>query len=217
MSGAGELHEVDPIRGLPELLPEGERILWQGQPQWWSLGQRVFHIRLVIVYFVALILWRVVSPGEADPSTMLAGLAVTAALGVAAVGLLMLLAALICRTTIYTVTNRRVAMQLGVALPINLNLPFKHIESAGHGAFRDGTGDIPLRLSMDNHVAYLLLWPHARPWRVRRPEPMLRCVADSAAVAATLATALAQYHGGGAEATAEPDASATCERAVAQS
>ena len=40
-------------------------------------------------------------------------------------------------------------------------------------------------------VAYLLLWPHARPWRLSKPEPMLRAVPDAARVAAILARALA--------------------------
>ncbi len=27
--------EAEPIKGLPEMPPEGEVILWQGQPNWW--------------------------------------------------------------------------------------------------------------------------------------------------------------------------------------
>ena len=38
---------------------------------------------------------------------------------------------------------------------------------------------------------YALLWPHARPWRYRSPEPMLRAVPDAQAVAARLTRACA--------------------------
>ncbi len=41
----------EPIRGLPEMPPEGERILWQGSPDWRALAWRVFHIREVTFYF----------------------------------------------------------------------------------------------------------------------------------------------------------------------
>jgi hypothetical protein len=33
------------------------------------------------------------------------------------------------------------------------------------------------------------LWPHARPWALRKPQPSLRCLADVQQVAALLQTA----------------------------
>ncbi len=189
-----ELHELDPVRGLPEYLPEGEEILWQGQPRWWSLCRRVFHIDLVVAYFVFLLIWRIVSPSEGQEVSLLMATLMTVLLCTLAVATFMVLARLICRTTIYTITNRRVAMQFGVALPLNLNLPFARVEAAGHRQYRDGTGDIPLQLATEERVAYLLLWPHARPWRVRRPEPMLRCLPDSEEAAGVLAQALENFH-----------------------
>lgn len=194
MSGAGELHELDPVPGLPEYLPDGERILWQGQPDWWSLCRRAFHIYLLIGYFAGLVVFSLITPGSETGSALVVGIALTLLLGAVAAATFMLLALLICRTTIYTITNQRVVMQFGVALPINLNLPFSQIESAGHRNYSDGTGDIPLQLSGENRVAYLLLWPHARPWRVKRPEPMLRCLRDSVATSELLAHALTDYH-----------------------
>jgi hypothetical protein len=195
MPGAGELHELDPVRGLPEHLPEGETLLWQGQPEWWSLCRRAFHVGLIGAYFLIVTVWRAASY---EPAQEQMGLLVVVALsllpGVLAVGAFMLLALLICRTTIYSITNRRAVMQFGIALPINLNLPFSRIEGAGHRRYRDGTGDIPLQLGGGERVAYLLLWPHARPWHVRNPQPMLRCLSDSETVAAMLAEALHAFH-----------------------
>jgi len=37
----------DPVKGLPEHLPQGEVMLWQGSPHWQSLALRAFHIRKV--------------------------------------------------------------------------------------------------------------------------------------------------------------------------
>ena len=45
----------------------------------------------------------------------------------------------------------------------------------------------------------LHLWPHARPWRVSRPEPMLRCVPDAAGVAQLLSQAWSEATGIAAE------------------
>ena len=42
----------------------------------------------------------------------------------------------------------------------------------------------------DNKGAWLLLWPHVRPWRLRAAQPMLRGIPDAAAVAARLAELL---------------------------
>ena len=54
-----------------------------------------------------------------------------------------------------------------------------------------GTGDLALRVKPGNRIAYLHLWPHARPWHVTAPEPMMRSVPDAADVSAILARALA--------------------------
>ena len=39
-------YESEPIPGLPEQLPQGEKILWQGAPKWQSFAKHVFHINL---------------------------------------------------------------------------------------------------------------------------------------------------------------------------
>lgn len=187
-------HEFEPIRGLPETLPQGERILWQGAPAWWPLAIRGLHVRLVLAYFALLFVWSVgvdlwagVSAGEA---LLIASRLVPVAF--VAAGLLALYAWLAHRCTVYTITNRRVVMRYGVALPMTLNLPYAVVESAALRTYADGSGDIPLVLNQEDRVSYFALWPNARPWRTAKPQPMLRSVPEAAKVADVLGKALAQ-------------------------
>ena len=46
---------------LPEPLPAGESVLWQGRPEWRGLALRAFHVRMVAIYFALLAVWRVAS------------------------------------------------------------------------------------------------------------------------------------------------------------
>ena len=46
-----------------------------------------------------------------------------------------------------------------------------------------------------DHIAYVHLWPHARPWHVRRTQPMLRALPDARLVASVLSAALADSAG----------------------
>ena len=185
-------HEDEPIRGLPERLPHGERILWQGSPEWRGLALRALHVRTVLAYFALVFLWSVFA-AISEGATVGAALLLSARLvplALAAAGILALYAYLAHRTTVYTITNRRIVMRFGVALPMTLNLPFAVIQNAALRSYRDGTGDLPLQISGDDRVAYFALWPHARPWRLANPQPMLRSVASASQVAAILSTAL---------------------------
>ena len=108
------------------------------------------------------------------------------------------------RCTLYTITDRRLVMRVGIALPMTFNLPFSSIESAGLKCWADGNGSIVLTLAPGERLAYLVLWPHARPWRMARTEPMLRCIPDAARVAQTLARALAAAAEMPVQASTEP-------------
>jgi len=186
-----------PPRGLPDFLPEGEHLLWQGAPEWRAVARRVFRIRWLAAYFAAMVAWRVVT--QASDGAGAVAMAVSAlwlvGLGLAAIGLLLLFSWLIGRTTVYTLTSRRLVLHVGIALPITLNLPFARIARAGVKLHGDGTADIPVSLTGGGRIAYLVLWPHARPWRVRDPEPMLRNVPDGARVAQAIARAMANAAG----------------------
>lgn len=178
--------------GLPGPLPAGEHILWQGRPCALGITFRALHVGLAAAWFVGLALWAglpLAVSGDFVGAAVTVG--PTLGLGAGAVALLALIGWSSARTTTYTITNRRVVMRVGITLPMTLNLPFALIETAGLRQFRDGSGDLPIRLRSGNRVAYLHLWPHARPWHVSRPEPMLRAIPDAGTVAAILGRAIA--------------------------
>lgn len=180
-----------------DTLPKGETLLWQGRPAWWPLAVRAFHVRKVAIYFALFMAWRFAATlydGGSLAAAAIAALwlAIPAALSV---GALCALAVLYARTTRYRVTSRRVLLQFGVALPMTLNVPYRIVGSAGLKTYADGTGDIPLALTGKERAAYLLLWPHVRPWRAARAEPMLRAVPNAAGVAGVLSKALAAASG----------------------
>lgn len=199
-------HEFEPVRGLPEALPPEERILWQGCPRWTTLARRAMHVTAIAVYFALLLGWRALHAlrGGEDWAQAATPMALLALLALIALGLLLLLAWCAASTTVYTITNRRVVMRIGIVLTVAYNLPFKAIATAGLRANRDGTGDISLGLEPGNKIAWLHLWPHVRPWRLARPEPMLRAIPDAASVAETLGRAVAAALGPAVVAPARP-------------
>ena len=112
------------------------------------------------------------------------------ALGLVAAGLLAGMAWLAARSTVYTVTSRRVVMRTGFMLTVTYNLPFRWIGAADLKTHPDGSGDIALRLTGETRLAYLMLWPSVRPWRFARAQPALRAIPDARAVAELLAGAM---------------------------
>jgi hypothetical protein len=182
-------YDLEPVPGLPGQLPPGERMLWQGKPDWRVLARTAFHTRLVAGYFVLLAGSALVSAllgGVAGPRDLF-GLGGTIAAGVLGVALLHLLAWASARSTIYTLTDRRLVLRIGVAVPKCINLPLASLETVDLAVRADGSGDLPLRLSGAPKLGYLTLWPHARAWRVVAPQPMLRALPDAASIAALIA------------------------------
>lgn len=184
-------HEFEPQRGLPERLPAGEHVLWQGAPDWRVLARECFHVRKLVLYFGVLAIWRVVTVAQGGSSGREIAISAAMAIGLAAtaLGLVTLMAWMSARTCLYTITNRRVVMRIGIVLSVTFNLPLKKVESAGIHPLANGHGDIALALDAGTRIAYPHLWPHARPWRVARTQPSLRCIADAATVAKTLTDA----------------------------
>jgi hypothetical protein len=187
-------YDFEPVRGLPENLPEGERILWQGAPDWRLLARDALHVRIVGGYFGLLAAWRILDAvfARADLASAALGAILLAIAGAICVGILALYAFLAARMSVYTITTRRVVLRIGVAIPKAINVPFAIIGSVD--LRRDGEGgDIALSLTGNDRIGYLHLWPHARPGRMARPEPTLRALADASPVAGVLAAALVAY------------------------
>jgi hypothetical protein len=105
-------------------------------------------------------------------------------------GTLAMLAWLTCRTTVYTLTDRRVVMRIGIVLTLTFNLPLSRIQSADLKAIDADRGDIALTLSGDDRIAWVHLWPHARPFHIAKPQPALRSIPEAGDVAEILRQAM---------------------------
>ena len=186
-------YEFEAELGLPEQLPANESLIWQGSPDWKTVARDILHINKLLLYFGLLLAWVVVSSigqGE-DILATLWRLAIIAPIPALAIGLVATGAWLISKTSVYTLTNRRVVMRIGIVLSVTFNLPLRQVHAVSIRANRDGSGDILLQLAPTDQIAYLHMWPHVRPWRVRRAEPMLRSVPDAEQVAEQICAALA--------------------------
>lgn len=186
---------VEPIPGLPDVPPDGERILWQGTPSWRVLARRLFQFPLIALYFAALAAWSGASAAHdgAPVSDVAVTVIGTLAVGVALLAVLALVAWWIERSTVYTITSERVAIRYGLALPMTVNFPFKVIGDANQKVFHNGTGNVSFSLMRGHGVAWLLMWPHVRPWHWARTQPMLRGLYDARATAEVLARALGAH------------------------
>jgi hypothetical protein len=182
-------HEFEAAPGLPEALPAGERILWQGGPQWRTLCLHTFHLRKLAIYFAAMMALQAMYLAG-DPQAAIGRSLVLSALAAAtALGLLALTAWGVARTTLYTLTSRRVVMRIGIVLTITLNLPLRQLRGADLLAYADGHGDVSLALAGTQRIGWFHLWPHARAWALRDPQPAMRCIADAQTVGQRLLTA----------------------------
>lgn len=193
----GHEHELEPEYGLPERLPAGERILWQGSPDFRAMALHVFHVRKVALYFAALLALRaglVLAEGGSAVDALFA-LAWPLPLAITALAALTALAWMTARTAVYTLTDKRVVMRIGIVLTLTFNIPLRTLKAASLRRGAQDIGDIVIELAGPDQIAFLHLWPHVRPWRVARPEPMLRSVANAPQVAALLAQAWSSVTG----------------------
>lgn len=201
--------ELEPVPGLPEAPPEGEHILWQGKPDWWALACEALMVKWVMVYFVFLGVWRTVALLDIQPVWQaIWGSTPFLIMGIVVCVLLTVIAWVMAYATIYTITNRRVAMRIGAALNVTLNLPYRWIESADLDLRKTGTGTIALTLGDDGvtKLSYLMCWPHVRPWKMNPTQPALRCIKDAENVAGILGTAARTQVTAQKSKTAEPNA-----------
>jgi hypothetical protein len=187
----GHEHEFEPQFGLPERLPATEHIVWQASPDVGLLARDAFHIRKLACYFVLLMVARAAPEVAAGADALQLLLALKWLLPIAALGLgiAWTLAWLTARTTVYTLTNKRMVMRLGIVLTVTFNLPLAKIASAALRRHDGDFGSITLALSGGDQIAWVHLWPSVRPWRLAKAEPMVRCVAHAGLLAEQLGVA----------------------------
>ena len=204
----GHEHEFEPQFGLPERLPSDEFIVWQGAPDVAALAYSAFHFKKLALYFAVLIAacaWPALEEGTGFTAVLLA-IKWIVPLAIIAMATVWMLAYFTVRTTVYTITNKRVVMRLGIVLTVTFNLPMTQLASADVRVLQNGFGDITLALKGADRIGWVHLWPSVRPWRIAKPEPTLRAVADVQNVAQKLRDAWTQNTGQAANATAATSA-----------
>lgn len=181
------------IRGVPHPLPAGERLLWEGAPSMRAVATHVFHWRLFVGYFaVVLALWAINTEQVPGSEVYVAGAVVRVSLAVFTLLIVLGLSRVVATTSWYAITTQRIVLRIGMVFPMSINIPFKIIESAGVGTFRDGSGQVTISLLKGNRIAYIALWPHCRVFRFTQPEPVLRGLDDPQRVAEILSKAVAE-------------------------
>jgi hypothetical protein len=199
----GHEHEFEPQFGLPERLPQDEFIVWQGSPDVGALAASAFHIKKLVIYFILLIVacaWPALE-AQAGAMSVLQAIKWIAPLSLLGLASVWLMAYMTSRATVYTLTNKRVVMRLGIVLTVTFNLPLKQIASSDVRLLESGFGDITLALQGSDRIAWVHLWPSVRPWRISKPEPTLRAISDVQEVAVKLRDAWTQATGMAANAT----------------
>ena len=112
---------VEPIEGLPELLPKGEVILWLGRPNWLQLTIESLNLWWIIGYFGLLATWRLLTVIDYMPLGTAISVIIPFLFIAALAGLLLCIVGYVqAKATLYTITNKRVVMRIGAALTLSL-------------------------------------------------------------------------------------------------
>jgi Bacterial PH domain len=178
------------VHGVAEALPPGERLMWEGAPAPRALARHLLFVRPLAAYFALMVAWWVVANiGKAGTMDFWMPVALQLTLVSLVLGGVLGLANWIAQSTTYAITDRRIVMRLGVIFPLTVNIPLKYVVSAQARTFGDGTGQIAVQLDQKEKLAWIVLFPHVRPWRFRTPEPLLRGLTDPAEVGRVLRAA----------------------------
>lgn len=179
------------VRGVSEALPPGERILWEGAPDSRALARHLFFIRPLSTYLGAMVLWWVaVNRTQVNTEQFWATLGIQLMLVGGVIGGAWLMARAIANGTTYAITDRRIVMRFGVIFPLTINVPLHYVEGASARQFPDRTGQIAVQLSKKESIAWIVLFPHVRPWEFSRPQPLLRGLTDPVKVGEVLRAAV---------------------------
>jgi hypothetical protein len=146
------------------------------------LALHAFHVRKLAVYFLLMLALQALFMHGQPLKLVLPSVLTSAMLALTALGMLTAIAWFASHTCLYTLTNKRVVMRVGIVLTMTFNLPLSCLSAAAIKSRGRGCGDIALRIKGPDRIAYLHLWPHARAWHLRHPEPSLRCVPQAQAV-----------------------------------
>ena len=183
----GHTHEFEPTFGFPESVPTSEKVIWQGRPCPLLIARRIFFLpHLVFYFFMMSFLSLLFQIDILTTKDLLIDFLSNMLLGSVAIFLLLAISYLVSSTTVYSITDKRLVMRIGIVLNLSLNIPLNKIHLAESRAYADKSGDISLELTPGNKIAYLHLWPHCRPWFFSAPRPRLSCLKEVDMVAMLL-------------------------------
>jgi Bacterial PH domain len=191
----GPEHEIEPVPGLPGRLPDGEYIVWQGKPETKIVMARLLRARWIAGYFGIAALWSVaVGVNNSEGAWLLMGRVTFIAVAAFFMfGMMWLYARAVSKTSLYTLTNKRLVMRVGIALSASFNLPFKQIAGADFRVGSDGAGDVALTLKSGHGLSGAVFFPHQRGGLWRKLSPQMICLTDAKLVAEKLAEHLKAY------------------------
>ncbi len=187
---------TEPVPGLPAHLPEGEHLVWQGAPDARAFARSVLHERKILAYFGIVAVWKFAT-AMYDGGTAMQGLISASFMAIAALIVFAMIrwyARTVHKTTVYSITNKRVVMRFGIALPVTFNYPFAQVIGANVQETFAENGNLTLELKEHSKLSWAILWPHARPWKVTKPEPAMRSVRNISHVAKILSEQLHAFY-----------------------
>lgn len=173
-------------------LEPGEQILWQGRPEASALLRHLLRVRWLLAYLSGLLAWKLalivwvrgLRPQEVfDAATLLVQ-------GAVLIGIVAYFAWALARSTTYTLTDLRLVIRHGIALPGTVDIPLRAVRSIAVRTHGDGTGEVALAVRAGGSIGYSKLWPHVRGLGLSQPVPMLRGLPDAAVLSTRLARLL---------------------------
>lgn len=193
------LSEIERDAGLTQPLPSGERILWQARPGARAMAASVFHLRWVTGYFgvAAIFVGIAAHRGGLSGGQSVAAATLLVPVAAAVIAILSVIGRMTARATVYTLTNRRIILHIGIAYEMTVSVPLSSITGAALRRGRGPRGDVALKVRDTGGTGYVALWPHVRPWRFWTPQPMLRALPDVEAAADLIGDALVAFNTGG--------------------
>ena len=178
------------VRGVAEALPPGARLVWDGAPAPRAIARHLLFVRPLAAYDALMVAWWVVANLDtAGPMDFWMPVALQLTLVSLVLAGVLGLSNWIAQSTTYAITDRRIVMRLGVIFPLTVNIPLSYVVGAQARTFTDGTGQIAVQLDQKEKLAWIVLFPHVRPWRFSTPEPLLRGLTDPAEVGRVLRAA----------------------------
>lgn len=171
------------VKRLPDevrkSIPNNEKIHWNGEPSWASLGYQVFGIKYLIFYFILSALYAVSQLGPVF--SLLAFLVHYVPFlisGAVAASILFVLAYLATRHTSYVITEKRIVIRTGVALVFLLNVPLKNIISIDKQRLAGGRGNLSFEAKSKKRIPFLSCWPSVKSGSFVQPSPAFRSISN---------------------------------------